>query len=243
MKKETLEIFKKNLKKMPFFEDLKYMIKSMGQRSYAQCGEDIIVSYIFDILDIKDPLYLDIGTNHPVHLNNTYLLYKKGWTGVCIEPDPFLFKKIAAKRKGDKCLNVGVGVGDSANAVDFFVMQERTLNTFSADEAKRLNGMGYKTKNILKIPILNINDLIKKEFDRMPNFVSIDIEGNDFQVLKSFDFSKNRPAVICIETLEFVTGRHGEKRTDIINYMLENNYFVYADTYINTIFVDKVIWG
>jgi hypothetical protein len=58
--------------------------------SYSQSGEDVIVDFIFQILKIQKPSYLDVGAHHPSYLSNTYLFYQKGCQGVCIEPDPVL---------------------------------------------------------------------------------------------------------------------------------------------------------
>ena len=62
------------------------------------------------------------------------------------------------------------------------------------------------------------------------------------QILKSFDFSHYRPEVFCIETLTYAENHSERKVTEILEFMKSNDYFNYADTYINTIFVDNKIW-
>jgi hypothetical protein len=52
--------------------------------SYSQCGEDILIDFVFKQLKIENPSYLDIGAHHPFHLNNTYYFYKNGSSGVNI---------------------------------------------------------------------------------------------------------------------------------------------------------------
>src|SRR6476620_2881599 len=76
----------------------------LDYRSYSQAGEDRILSYLFVTMGIKNPSYLDIGANHPVEGNNSYLFYEKGGTGVCVEADPSLFEDLSSVRKNDKCL-------------------------------------------------------------------------------------------------------------------------------------------
>ena len=68
-------------------------------------------------------------------------------------------------------------------------------------------------------------------------------EGLDLEVLQSFDFNKCRPPVFCVETLTYTETEAVQKIPDIIKYMESHDYFVFADTYLNTIFVDKQRWN
>ena len=174
----------------------------------------------------------------------TYLFYKNGSTGVCVEPDLVLFNYFKKKRNRDVCLNVGVGFTETDDNSDFYVMSEKSLNTFSKKEAERfVKNEGQKIESVIKIPLISVNQIISENFDRKPNFISIDIEGLDFDVLRSFDFEKYRPEVFCIETLTFVKNSGEQKLNNIIDLMKNKDYFVYADTYINTIFVDINSWN
>jgi len=214
-----------------------------GKLSYSQCGEDLIMNFIFqNYLKIQHPKYIDIGAHHPSYLSNTYFFYQKGSNGVCIEPDPFLFKTIKKSRKRDVCLNCGVGTG-SEKLSDFYRMSEKTLNTFSKEDAERYESYGnHKIEEIVQIPLISTDDIIEKHCTDPPNLVSLDVEGFDFEILKSFNFEKYRPNVFCIETLTYVQDNTEQKIHRTIDFMQQNNYFVYADTYINTIFVDKISW-
>lgn len=211
--------------------------------SYSQCGEDLIVRFIFKVLKIEKPTYIDIGAHHPEYLSNTYLLYKNGSSGVCVEPDPTLFEQIKRKRPKDICLNIGIG-STEATLADFFVMSTKVLSTFSKKEADYLiETTNKKVEKVIKIPLVPIDTVIEKYLDsKVPNFVSLDTEGYDFAILKSFDFQKFRPEVFCIETLTYTENKTEEKETEIIEFMVAKGYFPYADTYINTIFVDKNKW-
>ncbi len=213
------------------------------KKSYAQCGEDLIISYLFGWLGISKPSYLDLGAHHPTFLSNTYYFYLQHSYGVCVEPDPIYFRGFRQKRKRDICLNVGVGTQTSAEA-DFFVMSAPTLNTFSKKEAERFEAeTSYKIAKKIKVPVVAVNEIVEKHFDSAPNFISLDIEGLDFDILQAFDFNRWRPQVFCIETVVFSERRAGAlKGADVIEFMLRQGYFVYADTYINTIFVDKTAW-
>lgn len=236
----------------PKFQNVSNIIKGYCRRifpsikkykkSYAQSGEDIIISFIFDLIGIRSPRHLDIGGHDPVYLNNTYFFYIKGCTGVNIEPDPFLFEKFIRKRRRD--VNLNIGAAAEACARDFYIMTERTLNTFSVEEAKRYESYGKtKIEKVLKINVLNVNDVMREYFHPKPNFVSLDVEGLELEILKSFDFKNYRPEVFCIETITYTEDKSEKKLNEIINFMCSKGYFVYADTYINTIFVEKKAWA
>lgn len=216
------------------------------RRSYSQSGEDIIISDLFNRLNINQPSYLDIGANDPVSLNNTYRLYQRGSSGICIEPNPVLCKKIKRKRKRDICINAGVAF-DDRNEADFFVFPEKYsgLNTFSKEEADFWEQEGndeigkHKVTKVVKMKLMDINEIMAKYFSPYPNFISIDVEGFDFEILKRIDFSKFKTQVFCIETLGFIENNREIKKTEIIDFFKSREYFVYADTYINTIFCRK----
>jgi FkbM family methyltransferase len=223
-------------------QTLSMIKRHKAKRSYSQCGEDLIVDFVFNDLKINDPTYVDIGAHHPKYLSNTHFFYTKGCHGICIEPDPYLFKKIKKQRTRDICLNLGIGINQEKSA-DLYIMTTRTLNTFSKSEAERYQSYGSeKIEKTIKMPLENINDIINRHCKIKPNFISLDIEGLDFDIIKTFDFSTCKPEVFCIETITYTENKTEEKIESIIDFMKNKNYFVYADTYINTIFVNIDSW-
>ncbi|MBS1632173.1 MAG: FkbM family methyltransferase [Bacteroidetes bacterium] len=216
------------------------------RRSYSQSGEDIIISDLFRRLKINFPNYLDIGANDPVALNNTYRIYIRGGHGVCVEPNPVLYRKLLKKRKKDICINTGVAFDHQKEAI-YYIFPEKYhgLNTFSKADAEFWQNIGtseigiHKIEKTLKMPLIGINEIINKYFQSHPNLISIDVEGLDLQILKSLDFENYKPEVFCIETLKHSAGKAESKNHELINFLISKGYFVYADTYINTIFCRK----
>ena len=209
-----------------------------NQASYAQTGEDRILHFLFEILGIKNPTYLDIGAHHPTYLSNTYLLYKQGARGVCIEPDPTLHLRIQKKRPQDVCLNVGIAVGGSRE-LEFYIFDNPTMNTFSKDIRDEQVTGGRILRKTLLIQVHDINEIITKHFPNQLHLVSLDTEGMDLAILQNLDFTAHRPIVVCVETLENTIER---KLTDIIDFMISKNYRIFADTYLNSIFVCEKVW-
>jgi FkbM family methyltransferase len=214
-----------------------------GRLSYAQSGEDLIVDFIFRAMRVDRPTYLDIGAHHPTHFSNTYFFYINGSSGVTVEPDPTLYSQLRQKRPRDIHLNFGVGETTSPS-LPFYVMSTKTLNSFSKEEAERYLSTGmHRIEKVIDVPVVAIGEILNLHFfDKSPDFISVDVEGLDLQIVRAINFSKYRPPVVCVETLTFSENREERKVSEVIDYMCDHGYFVYADTYINSIFVDREKW-
>jgi len=211
------------------------------QVSFSQFGEDLIVAGIFRALGNKKIRYFDIGAHDPFECSNTAYFYQRGNNGVCVEPNPELYSALTRKRKRDICINTGVGANSDVES-EFFVFDGSSLSTFSPDEVSHLLALGMKIDRTLRIKMMAANDIIKQYLLPSPNFVSLDVEGSEMDILQQWDFSNYRPEVFCIETLTFSLDNTGNKRKEIIDFMKNKNYFIFADTHLNTIFVNKACW-
>jgi len=209
--------------------------------SYAQCGEDLIIAFAARSLGFSTLTYLDIGAHHPVYLSNTYYFYLQGGRGLCVEPDSALLPPFERLRPGDRVLRAGVGAADGT--AEFFVMSTPTLNTFSKEEAERYASYGtHAIERREQIEIIEINRLLR-EHCPAPQLVSLDVEGLDYEILRAFDFQAARPPIFCIETITYSEDGRERKIGEIIERMQAQDYFVYADTWINTIFIDRAAWS
>jgi len=186
--------------------------------------------------------YLDLGANHPICLSNTCKLSYRGGVGVLVEPNIELCKVIKKFRKKDICLNAGVGISETETMKDYYVMSSDVLNTFSKEEAEKVASYGtVSIRKVMPVPLFTLNQILSKYFpNQAPTVVSLDIEGLELEILQSADLETYRPMIFCIETLEYNEKEPGKKNETLIAYMQSKGYFVYADTYINTIFVDAM---
>lgn len=208
--------------------------------SYSQCGEDLLVAFVLELIHGSRPKrYLDVGANHPFHLSNTALFYAKGGAGILVEPDPYFAKLLRSKRPRDTVLRNGVHFSGGERA-DFFVMDSPTLNTFSRQQMERYVAMGHPLSNTLLIELKNINDILEMAGEL--DFMNLDIEGLDKAILEMIDWKKYRPTCLCVETLTYETQQEPRKLNDIIELMHAQDYILYADTFINSIFVDRHQW-
>jgi FkbM family methyltransferase len=212
-------------------------IQLRSKVSYSQSGEDIIADYFFESINISKPVYVDIGANQPIKGNNTYLFYLKGGKGICIEPDITLIPSLKSARPRDIILNIGISTSVTSEA-DFYHFHGHynAWNTFSKEDAdKKSNESGIDYK-ISKVQLDTVGSMLKKYNMEKVNFISLDVEGLDLQILKSIDFNIIRPELICVETIEFSLNNTVKKNNEITSYMLTKGYRVYADTNLNTLF-------
>jgi len=198
------------------------------RKSYSQMGEDLIIennlgNYGLNISNIK---YIDIGCNHPVDSNNTFLFYENGSKGLIIEPDVSYKDLILSKRPNDIYLDCAVSTENSIQ--DFYILTAHSLNTlskFHAELACQSPQYGIqKIENKISVQTKTINSIME-EFG-VPNLISIDVEGLDFDILKSIDFNKFYPEIICIEV--------NFNKADILAF-IKDKYEVLCDNTLNLI--------
>lgn len=231
------------IRKKKYLDKLKALLPE-SKISYSQFGEDLIFDYFFNVNGISNPSYLDIGANEPKFISNTYYFYERGSRGVLVEPNPFLYNKLKNERPNDIVLNTGIGLTDVKEA-DFYIFPDYAngLSTFSEKEARHWEEIGMKglgkipVEKVIKMPLVPVNSIIEKYFpENMPDFISLDVEGLDLEILQSMNFDLYRPNLICVETLKYNDQQNGYKDNTVTDFMLTKNYFVYADTRVNTIY-------
>lgn len=210
------------------------------QSTFSQVGEDAILKFLFSDygMDLSKISYLDIGARHPTNGSNTFLFYSLGSKGVCVDADKGSIPLIKELRPRDKVLNLAIS--NSKKKVGHLFFMEGGGSTLDKEEFKsRKDGEKSEKVNTFEVPLLNINLLIKKTFKTYPVFLSIDIEGLDLSVLESLDFTKYPIPVICAETCRYSKNHVRPKDNSISKFLVSKGYEIYADTYVNTIFINK----
>ena len=152
------------------------------KKSYALSNVDLILDRIFK--DQEKGIYIDIGCNHPIKHNNTYLLYKKGWVGINVDLDHESIKEFNRFRKKD--FNYQTVVSSSNKIKNIFFYHDRsTINTI---DEKIVNSRKSKPKKIIKKQSITLNEIIEISpfVDKKINLLSIDIENHEYEALKIF---------------------------------------------------------
>lgn len=165
-------------------------------KSYSLSNVDLILCRIFS--KKNKGIYIDVGCNHPIKFNNTYLLYKKGWNGLNIDLDKDSIDQFSKLRKRDTNVQALVTSRDDEEKDLYFYHHRSAINTLSKELA---NTRGNKHKRIIKIKGKSLNTLIEnsKYKDSKIDLLSIDIENYEYQALKFFDFNKYDIEVIVTE--------------------------------------------
>jgi FkbM family methyltransferase len=202
-----------------------------GKKFFGQTGEDAILQLL---LKEKKGFYLDIGAGNPIKASNTYFFYKKGWSGIAIDPIETNSKMFRLLRRRDQFIQkiVSMGIVD-LHFWEFTPNEYSTSNKEVAQEIIEKN-LG-KLSKIYIVQALKISDLRLKCTPLEPTLLSIDVEGMDLDVLKSNNWNEFLPRVIAIEDWDRAT----ESDTDIGNYLKEKLYIQYAWTNLTSIFVHQ----
>jgi len=205
--------------------------------SYSQEGEDLIIKTYFEGNPKYKGFYVDIGAYHPIRFSNTYLLYKKGWKGINIDPTPDSMKIFKLLRKRD--INLEFGVGSEKKEMNFYCFNEPALNSFSEKLAKERDGLkNYKIIKTVKVPVFTLEEVLNQYLpdQQSIDLLNIDVEGLDFEVLQSNNWHKFRPKLIVIEE-KIDIGNLSQSK--IVTYLKGNGYCLSAKTF-RTLFFSKI---
>jgi len=164
---------------------------------YAHNAEDVLLRRVFG--DKSDGFYIDVGANDPVELSLTKHFYDLGWSGVDIDANPRFAAKLRRARPRDTVLNVGIS--DRRGTLNFheFPPEWDGLSTFNETEAKRHLAEG-RSYTLREVGTITLADVFREHAARVVDFLSIDVEGHEAQVLQGADFSICRPILLVIES-------------------------------------------
>jgi FkbM family methyltransferase len=217
----------------------KYQSKKI---SYSLSSVDLIVDYIFKYKN--DGLYIDVGCQHPISNNNTYILYKKGWNGINIDLDKKNIDLFNISRPDDT--NINTAVSDKSGNVNLFYYHDgspiNTINSQNADYQKNK----FKKIKLIKSETLN-KILANINFNKKVDYLNIDVEGHELNVLKGFNILKYRPSIISIEYLDYEMKKLELKNNNLENiinsniykYLIQNKYFFVNWVHGDLIFAHK----
>lgn len=155
--------------------------------------------------------YIDIGANHPVVLSATYLLYRAGWHGIAVEPIPSLCSLHEHVRPRDTHLNVGVG--SHGGAQPFWETAPDYFSSFSKDAAEEAQASGWcRILRENRVEVVTPHDIVR----RLPrgvhvNFLSIDTEGLDGEILSCWPWDTCRPDIVACEASALDESEAGQR--------------------------------
>jgi FkbM family methyltransferase len=213
-----------------------YQWDTYYQKSWSQEGEDLILSRYFENKKTTG-FFVDVGAHHPLRFSNTYKFYKRGWHGINIDAMLGSMDLFNSLRPRD--INIEKAVSDSKQILTYYAFNEPALNGFSKELTKHRDGQANNkiifTKDIETSTLEEILDEYMPK-DQNIDFLSVDVEGLDFAVLKSNNWIKYSPDLILIEIC-------GSTLDELLNsevtiFLKKFGYIMYAKC-VNTVIFKK----
>ena len=210
--------------------------------SYSLNAVDLIVDYIFK--NKNDGFYLDVGSQHPISNNNTYLLFKRGWRGINIDLDKKNIDLFNTARPNDINLNLAISSSITEKKL-YFYHDKSPINTLEkvASDFQKAAVKEIKTIKTTTLDITLQNIKLNNNID----YMNLDVEGHEMNILNSFDISRYKPSIISVEFLDFDM-KHLEFKnndlqrivnSDLYKYFLNNNYHFVNWLHGDLIFVHR----
>jgi FkbM family methyltransferase len=208
------------------YNKYKYACHSL---SFSQEGEDGVLQRLFERKLVG--FYVDVGSHHPQRFSNTYRFYLRGWNGINIDPLPGTKARFDALRQRD--INIEVGISDHPGELTYYSFQEPAFNTFDAKVADTRESPLLSVDQVRVLRLSNVLDQYVKPGQKI-DFLTIDVEGLDLQVLRSNDWRRYRPSYVLAEAL----GKHDVAQvlnSELYDYMASQGYSLFAKC-VNTLF-------
>lgn len=172
----------------------------LAKQLQSNMPETSVIQGVFRALNIDKPSYIDVGACHPHMASNTMPFYESGSRGINVEPDIDLKIEFDLYRPED--INLFVGVAPVPGEMKFFKSNDPYLSTFK-EANKEFSKQHFHAEYDAPprtVRVMTLNEIIDKYNNGLfPDFIDIDIEGMDAEVLRSCDFSKSSPKLICAE--------------------------------------------
>jgi len=199
--------------------------------SYGQTGEDALLQ---EYLPQKSGFYIDIGAGLPITGSNTYIFYRLGWRGICVDPISKNYRLLKLLRSKDKIFQALVG--PKSDAITFWEFEPYVYSTVDESVANLVKN--YPRVRLLersKRSVVPLSEYALEVPVDVPTLLSIDVEGYDLEVLKSNDWELFRPTVICVE--EWLPTADIEQESEICVYLFQKGYKRVAYTGLSSIFM------
>lgn len=229
---KKLEVFEEMVRK--FFEESGVLHRRIF---YSQDGEDAVLASFYEEKPDYKGFYVDIGAYHPMRFSNTHYFYERGWRGINIDATPGSMEEFRRMRPRDT--NIEIGISKERKDLTFYSFEEPALNSFDEKVSEERIRVGWKLKEKIAVKTAPANEVLKENLPKGQHvdFMSIDIEGLDFEILKSLDWERYKPDFLLVEDLEIVDkGTIGYESSEMYRFLEDKNYFIIARTRRTLIF-------
>lgn len=194
--------------------------------SYSQEGEDSVLDRIMN--QQENGFYVDVGAHHPVRFSNTYRFYQKGWCGINIDPLPASSELFDVMRPRDINLEVAISTrAETQSMATYLMFNEPAYNSLSFDkiaDIAQIEGVTLEQK--IDVPIRTLNSVLEEHAQQVDkiDFINIDVELAEIEVLESINLERWHPEFIVIEMKEFSLQR--SEGNEVYNYLIQRGYYL-----------------
>ena len=195
---------------------------------YSRWGEDSFLINYFK--DTSNGRYIDIGAFHPFRGSNTYLLYKKGWSGINIDLNKTSIDLFKLARPND--INLNLAISDANKKIK--VYQTKDLGKMNTIDPK-FASFFLKNYHVRESCSYNLNDILYKYNASKNNrfeLIDIDVEGSEYQILENLNFNKYSFKLILVET--HIGYLHFKQQSDKIHTLLKSKNYNYLKKFGET---------
>ena len=201
--------------------------------SHSQNFEDVYINRIFD--KQNSGFYIDVGAHHPEHDSVTKAFYDKGWSGINIEPILESFQYFNEQRQRD--INLNIAIGDKEEFLDITYFYNTGLSTLNNDIADMHISESKLEHEKRKVKVKTLNSVLTEYKIEKIDFLKIDVEGLELQVLFGLNLQKYRPTLIMLEDTIPTKRIKLQSSKDIHNYLKHNNYMHVFFDGLNSYFI------
>ncbi len=212
-------------------------LDSHSLKSYSQEGEDMILRRLFE--KKKTGFYVDVGAHHPRRFSNTYYFYRLGWNGINIDAMPGSMTRFRRFRRRD--INLEIPISNEGAVLTYYEFNEPALNSFSRELSigRQNKNDGYFIQREARLQTFTLGEILDKylPMNTSIDFLSVDVEGFDFEVLKSNEWDKYRPTVVLVEILG--SNWLDVESNEIVRYLKQYDYILFAKALYTVLFVQE----
>ena len=199
--------------------------------SYSQCGEDRLIWKLFGYQSTGT--YVDIGCHHPTNYSVTYLLYIAGWRGLVVDADNQYLPLFAEVRPGDTVRNFAIS--KTPGTATLLLFKGGSMNTLDPALAAQYEAnTPAKRAGTRQVEVRRLDQLLAEAGIEHVDFLNIDVEGYDLDVLESNDWQRWNPNIIAIEDQNIELD--APQRSEIYQFLTGRGYFLHSQCHYTSVY-------
>lgn len=217
---------------------MRYELRSFAARHFADiphrklrehAGEERLIELFFEQAGLTTGgIYIEVGANDPKQFSQTWHLEQRGWTGLLVEPIPELCDELRAQRPASTVVQAACASPSQVGTAQFHIAKAHGQSTLAPGEAN----VGVPFDRVVDVVVRTLDQIIDEAKLPRLDFISIDVEGVQLDVLRGFDLARHHPTLLLME--DHLHDLHTHRHITAAGYRLVkrtglNNWYVPFD--------------